>query len=348
MRNSSKAMRHYKKINQNQNLGTKLWDNIIKDITLRMTKQLVPLINEVFKRNYLLDTEIILLNDKLPITRTASDANNNAFRYTDILLLINGTDLYHLECQINNDSHMAIRMVEYDFNVALRNSVKTKENGNLQIYFPHSTVIYPEWNKSIPNKLSCEIIFPDESTHDYTIDTVRIQDYTLDEIQQKHLNIFLPFQLLQFKNRLNSKRNRLSKNELKEFIEKIIIILDNELLTGFITKDEHSNYITYINQSAKRIFRKHSNLSKEVKKMTMPTIITPMSVMEEFKEELAEADAIITEQKNVIKKKENDLKEKEKNLKKKDDDLKKKDDTINNLKAEVELLKKQLSEKNNK
>lgn len=73
--------------------------------------------------------------------------------------------------------------------------------------------------------------------------------------------------------------------------------------------------------------------------MTMPTIITPMSVMEEFKEELAEAGAIIAAQKNTIKEKDNIIKNNALNLEQKDN-------TINNLKAEIELLKKQLAEKN--
>lgn len=69
--------------------------------------------------------------------------------------------------------------------------------------FPRSAVIYPAKNKCIPEFLKCRIIFQDNSEHIYQIPTVRIQSYSLREIQEKHLTLFVPYLLLKFRPRLN-------------------------------------------------------------------------------------------------------------------------------------------------
>ena len=101
--------------------GTKLWDEILKAIVSAMPSQLFPLFKEVYGREYPKDTSIVLLgsetssfpeNDKKPPTSTLMD----------IVLLVAGTDYYHVECQMKNDSEMVIRMFAYDVRFAITHS----------------------------------------------------------------------------------------------------------------------------------------------------------------------------------------------------------------------------------
>lgn len=47
--------------------------------------------------------------------------------------------IYHIECQSSKDGTMIIRMIEYDFMIALYNIDKEKEIYEMQ--FPHSAVV---------------------------------------------------------------------------------------------------------------------------------------------------------------------------------------------------------------
>ena len=95
------------------NDSEKLWDEILKAIVGRMPKQILPLIEDVFGTSYPDDVSITLLPTEATLPKT-EDFKELTSIYSDIALKI-GSDIYHLESQINNDDDMAIRMVKYDF-----------------------------------------------------------------------------------------------------------------------------------------------------------------------------------------------------------------------------------------
>ena len=149
---------------------------------------------------------------------------------SDITLLVNGTDYYHLECQMHNDHDIVIRMIAYDLHFAMQYTTSEDEKqGGFVMHFPRSTVIYPEKNGKLPDCLRCRIVFPDGSEHIYQIPTVRIQSYSLQEIHEKHLDLFLPYVLLRLRPRMNPRRkSQLTKKELTDFTAQVILILKDE------------------------------------------------------------------------------------------------------------------------
>lgn len=48
--------------------------------------------------------------------------------------------LYHIECQSKKDGDMALRMIEYDFAIAVEHS--EMDNGIIEIDFPESCVLH--------------------------------------------------------------------------------------------------------------------------------------------------------------------------------------------------------------
>lgn len=53
---------------------------------------------------------------------------------SDISLLVNGVDFYHLECQMRNDQDMVIRMIAYDLHFAMQyTAFKDKKNDGFVI-----------------------------------------------------------------------------------------------------------------------------------------------------------------------------------------------------------------------
>ena len=127
----------------------------------------VPLINEVFQTSYPEDVEIIQLRNE--------HHQENGEIITDSCLRI-GRKLYHIECQSVDDTTMAIRMIEYDFAIALDSARKYGRRYRME--FPKSCVLYLRSGKNTPDFLKVEVVFPDGKIQVYRIPTVKLDEYT--------------------------------------------------------------------------------------------------------------------------------------------------------------------------
>ncbi len=270
----------------------KLWDEILKSIVERMPNQILPLIKDVFMVTYPDDVKITLLPTEKTLPQD-KDFKKLTSIYSDVALMID-KDIYHLECQIKNDDDMAIRMVKYDFHLGL--STSNFEGNNNTIVFPNSVVIYPAPNESLPDSLTCHLVFPDGSSHDHKVPTVKIQSYSLEDIRRKHLTLFLPYKLLQFRPRLKSKTNPITEAELTDFVHGIILILREELDAGRLKQHEYEDYIELVDKSAKRVFMHYKNYREQVINMTKSLITLPSERYEIYENQIAERDIKIAEQ----------------------------------------------------
>jgi len=79
----------------------------------------------------------------------------------------------------------------------------------------------------------CLIRFADDSIHPYRVPVVKVQGYTPQMIEEKHLAMLIPFLPIRFRRYLGKKKSRLCgrapeevKKELTEFIQECILIID--------------------------------------------------------------------------------------------------------------------------
>ena len=281
--------------------GEKLWDEILKAIVSAMPAQLFPLFKEVYGREYPKDTSIVVLGSE-----TSSFQENSkeppGSTLMDIALLVAGTDYYHLECQMKNDNEMVIRMFAYDVRFAIMHSkTMDTDTGEITLYFPRSVVIYPEKNDSIPDHLRCRVVFQDSSEHIYKIPTVKIQTYSLKEIKEKHLTLFIPYSILRLRPRLRAGCKRpLAQNELTEFVEEAILVLKEELHDGYLTEQEYNDYVRLFHFAVDRVLRRHSQMREEVHRMMEPLIKLPSMIVDELQAEITDQRAEIANQKAEI------------------------------------------------
>ena len=167
------------------------------------------------------------------------------------------------------------------------------DTGEIILYFPRSVVIYPEKNDAIPDNLQCRVVFQDNSEHIYKVPTVKIQTYSMREIRQKHLTLFIPYTILRLRPKLKGKgKHFLTQKELTEFVEKAILVLKEELTDGYLTEQEYQDYVKLFQFAADRVLSKHPQMLKEVHRMTEPVIKLPsMIVAELLTEERAKMQA---------------------------------------------------------
>lgn len=104
-----------------------LWDEIMKKEIQLYPELMLPVVREIFHREYPDDRSIILLSTEYTVSRVyeAGEKLLGTIR-SDILMKIGG-DLYHFECQIEKDGKMVFRMFEYDVSIALTHGKTVRE-----------------------------------------------------------------------------------------------------------------------------------------------------------------------------------------------------------------------------
>ena len=160
-----------------------IFDDVFRTMIEKIPQLAIPLINEVFQTSYPEDVEIIQLRNE--------HHQENGEIITDSCLRI-GRKLYHIECQSVDDTTMAIRMIEYDFAIALDSARKYGRR--------------------------------------YRIPTVKLDEYTKDKIFEKNLLMFLPFYIMRYEkeiHRINQDPEKLQS--LLDEYEDIRVMLEKEL-----------------------------------------------------------------------------------------------------------------------
>ena len=159
-----------------------IFDDVYRTIVQKLSFLIIPAINEAFGTHYDLHTGLTQLrNEHLELA--GKIITDSIFRIGDIL--------YHIECQSTPDGTMVIRMFEYDFAIALEEAYKG--NAPYRVKFPMSAVIYLRPDKNVRGALSMEVEFPDGQIVTYQVPVINVQDYSLDNIFDKWLWLFIPF-----------------------------------------------------------------------------------------------------------------------------------------------------------
>ena len=171
-----------------------IFDDVFRTIAQKMPFLLIPLINEVFGTEYSQEQEFEQLRNE--------HYEKFGKVITDSIIRIGG-HLYHIECQSERDGSMAVRMMEYDFAIALEHSLPS-EDKILEISFPESCVLYIRNHKNMPDYHEARVRFADGQTVVYRVPVILAQDYTVSGIFEKRLLLLLPYHILRYEGFLKS------------------------------------------------------------------------------------------------------------------------------------------------
>ncbi len=259
-----------------ENLSTEaqLWDEIFKKEVFLMAEQLFPLIQEIHGISYPSGTPIKPLATEFSVERSSTKEISSI--RADITVLVGTQDIYHFECQIENDGTMVLRMFEYDIHIAL--SYSSTIDSKIRLRFPHSAVLYLQDNRNTPDELICQVQFQDGGTYEYRVPALKVQSYSLEEIQQKHLCVLIPFLPLRFRKHLSHDKKTgktrfdVEKETLTSFYQHLILILDEEVASGFLSTNNRNTILSLLNKSMVRVFYRDDTLIKEVIEMTEPIL----------------------------------------------------------------------------
>lgn len=203
----------------NETLHNTIYDDVFRTIVDKMPKLLIPVINEVFHTDYSQDEEIVFLKNE--------NYSTDGKVVTDTCMVIR-KHMYHIECQSRPDTHMEIRMIEYDFLVALNNAKKVADEYVMEL--PRSATLYLRHTKKTPDYLKVTLLIPDARNTanvrkvTYETPVVKVQEYTKEEIFKKDLVAFLPYYIMRYEKQLPTINN--DKEQLQALLKEYEEIRD--------------------------------------------------------------------------------------------------------------------------
>ena len=244
------------------------YDDVFKTQKVECPRLLIPVINEAFHKNYDENVEIIKLEDEIFLRKQDGYEEK---RITDAVMKVKDNQesserFYHIECQSTKDTSISIRMYEYDSQIALKD--REWDGRNLKVKFPYSTIIYLRSDNSMGEDIGIRLNTSEDET-EYKIPLIKLKNYTLDMIFEKHLFILLPFWIFTYEDGLKEyEENKDKRKELTNNFGIIIRRLQESCENGIL--DEYTKCM--IIDMSKKVVRnllgdKFPEIKKEVEIM---------------------------------------------------------------------------------
>ena len=131
---------------------------------------------------------------------------------------------------MTEDEEIVFRVFEYGFGHAYKNRV-IEENGEI-MEFPQPCIIYLDEGKKdrIPDEYTLVLQFRDQGEFSYKVPIYKLQNISIQELNDKKLIALLPFLLLKLRKKLEKACNEENIKELKELILYDIIQTINKMI----------------------------------------------------------------------------------------------------------------------
>lgn len=173
------------------------YDNVFKTMKSKHKRLFISVINDVFGKEYPLDTKVEVLPSEgyLTESETADGSKEIEEQISDFLIKI-GSEIYLLECQSYDDGSMAIRIAEYAFIVARQ--FATWDIGHAMIPMPRFSVIYVKRTERTPKTTKVTFTFPDGQEVNYESPNVILEEFTKEYIVEKKLFPYIPFYIARY------------------------------------------------------------------------------------------------------------------------------------------------------
>ena len=219
------------------------YDNVFKTMKSKHKRLFISVINDVFGKEYPLDTKVEVLPSEgyLTESETADGSKEIEEQISDFLIKI-GSEVYVLECQSYDDGSMAIRIAEYAFIVARQ--FATWDIGHATIPMPRFSVIYVKRTARTPKNTEITFTFPDGQEVNYESPNVILEEFTKEYIVEKKLFPYIPFYIARYEKDMISEGSiENAVRDLEYFREELVRLYE----TGELTENELIDLKGFIN-----------------------------------------------------------------------------------------------------
>ena len=282
-----------------------IYDKAFKRILTLSEKTVINLINGLFDTDYPTDS-------KITYNWTEHEDKDLKRTLADSILTINGRDSYHIEAQMTEDEEIVFRFIEYGFGHAYKN--RTFVSGGERMVFPRPCILYLDEGKKdkVPDEYTLTLLFENQGEFAYRVPLVKLQNMSVEELNDKKLIALLPFQLLKLRKKIENLRTEENLEELQNFVVDDIIdsIYKNEAV-GNISYSDALDLIELTTKLYMKIYSKYKELEDLTMRMCDQSLELISDKYEKTVEELEEEnkelkdkvnnmDSVISELKTVI------------------------------------------------
>lgn len=223
------------------------YDDVFRTMLVKSGKLRIPFVNEMFR-----------LHDPFPTNTPITNLSNEYFIdegqsrqkkiITDSALCINGRT-FHIECQSSDDGSILVRMFEYDTQIALFKHIYS--DYHLTVRIPESGVLFLRTTTKTPKEMQVTIETAG-TTAEYSVEVLRMSDYTIDDLIRKDLLFLFPFYMFNLEKEFN--RYEQGDNDSK-----------SKVLTNF---EKLLNYINMVYEQEELTYDLYLLLTDMLKKVT--------------------------------------------------------------------------------
>ncbi len=224
---------------------------------------LIPVINEIFGKNYTGKEKIIPHPNEHFINQ--QDGNEQK-RITDSSFsIISGRheDKYIFECQSTADDTMLVRIFEYITQEALDSGKILKHK--LIVSIPNAAVLFLRTKKDTPDAMNIIINTPG-GTVDFDVPIMKVNSYSLAQIFEKDLYFLLPFYIFNLEKNFSKYEHDPAELEKlrREYID-FMTRLELAVLNRKIFTHDRRTILEMSKKVLENIAVKYDNIQKEVK-----------------------------------------------------------------------------------
>ena len=209
------------------------YDDAFRTLMNDCVKLLIPIINEVFGKNFTGNEQIIQHPNEHFINQQDGKSQKKITDSSFTIIDENGKETHFIiEVQSNSDNTMIIRIFEYATQIAL-DSATLKDN-KLTVTIPNASVIFLRSDNSTPDEMLIEIITPGGNVK-FEVPVMKVKNYSLSEIFKKGLYFLLPFYIFNLEKDFpvyNKDTSKL-KQEYNKFITGIDSAVDKKEISVY-------------------------------------------------------------------------------------------------------------------
>ncbi|MBR1708366.1 MAG: hypothetical protein IJ719_06010 [Clostridia bacterium] len=242
------------------------YDSALGAMVTKLKEYIAPLVNEAFGEKFTEKAEVTLRNNKHVLQRTDQSLDH---RESDMVIELTESigqlikKVYMFECETWYDKTIVFRIAEYGASVAIETAEITDDGVILNI--PNSAVIFLHPNKRIPQVMKITYRGPNGDEMSYSVPTLQIKDYSVDQLFKKKLLILLPFYLFRFVNEFDEMEESAEKRkELNKALSDINKRLERLMKQQKIDAYQKMTIQSLLKRVSDRLVVRYRNLKKEV------------------------------------------------------------------------------------
>ena len=237
------------------------YDDAFRTLLNDCSPLVIPLVNEMFDKDYKGDERIVFHPDTHFINQ---EGGNEEKRITDSFFSIvsDTEERYLLECQSTADNSMLVRLFEYATQAALDSG--TIEDSCLRVRIPAAAVLFLRSTRTTPTKMRVEISTPGGDVA-FGIPVLRIKDYTLEVIFERGLFFLVPFYIFTRESEFDSiEADANAMDKLTAEYAHIMELLEDAALNNIISFYQMRTIIEMSKVVLDQIARKHKGVREKV------------------------------------------------------------------------------------